>query len=154
MNRASRMATQERALLFEIRALAGKLVREVVTTEAFQADEERLPVLAFGWTLILTCDPCAHGKRWHFSAKLYPAGRGSDADDWQILGVILAAVSLASGHPTQDTPIAPIVPFAEEHPNAAHHFAWHEDGSPVCQASVSAVDLARRVLAERGKAAN
>lgn len=64
-----------------------------------------------GWEFGLSCNE----NRWHFSAKLFPQGRGSTEKDWHYLGRVLAEV----GAPEQ-----PLTPFETTDPNAVHHWDW------------------------------
>lgn len=95
-----------------------------------------------GWSLVLTCEAHDGIEHWHLSVKLHPQGRSSVGDDWRNLGRIVESVVMHSGAPDGTGP-DPVIPMEETHPNAAHHWCWHNDGSPV---SEQALTLLRETL--------
>lgn len=97
-----------------------------------------------GWSLVLSCETHGSVEHWHLSAKLHPLGRSSTTRDWQKLGELVSEVIAVSGAPRPDVHnFAPVLPIEETHPNAAHHWCWHGDGSDVDE---DALVMLREVL--------
>lgn len=103
--------------------------------------------VANGWKLILTrhTDTALHTTEcWHFSASLYPMGRGSTDEDWTMLGRLLAHVH--QGHQGEPTLITDM---HETHPNAVHHWVWHPDGS-ACPLAAALSATAAKIHEKQG----
>ena len=84
-----------------------------------------------GWSVILSVYEHDGKDHWHFSAQLYPRGRGSTKSDWSMLGYMTAVAQDLTGYPRDAPPIEPLTPLDTTHPNRVHHWAWHSDGSPI-----------------------
>jgi hypothetical protein len=84
-----------------------------------------------GWSFILGTHRHDGIEHWHLSARMQPIGRGSKRLDWGVLGFMVGQIQEQSGHPTDSEPPEPLTPFETTHPNRAHHWAWHSDGSPL-----------------------
>lgn len=84
-----------------------------------------------GWSIMLSVYEHDDIEHWHFSAMLYPKGRSSTKDDWNMLGYITATLQDLTGYPRDAPNIEPLTPFETTHPNRVHHWVWHSDGSPI-----------------------
>jgi len=125
----------------------------VADMESFQ--QSAVTRIVAGWSLVLSLHVHGGVECWHLSTKLEPLGRGSTEHDWQVLGTIVATLTVLSGYPREAAPPEAIPPVDGPHPNRAFHWSWHADGSPV---SAEYLDTMRRFLArpdieEIGKAA-
>lgn len=133
--------TMEEALARLSPALRELAARLVLSARENQEDAEGCsgpvpptePVMgdAAGWSFLLDTHKHDGTEHWHFSARMQPIGRGSKRLDWAVLGLVVAEVQERSGHPTHLDPPESLTPFETTHPNRAHHWAWHGDGSPL-----------------------
>jgi hypothetical protein len=92
--------------------------------------------LISGWEVLLSCfdhprseaKPLPVVEHWHCSCRLWPHGRGSDVGDWEMLGRITTAASLAAGL-LEDAQVRVLNDLASSDPNGVFHFIWHTDAS-------------------------
>jgi len=73
------------------------------------------------WQFLLSYDGAV--RLWVFSAMLYPRGRGSVRDDWEILGMMTSAVGSPPGNEAMGDTL-------RTSPNAVHKWMWQDPPEP------------------------
>ncbi len=78
----------------------------------------------YGWQVGVSKDRVGDRDKWHFSAILFPHGRGSTTEDWDRLGKMVAVVQTEAGLTGE-----PVTNAETAAPDAVQHFIWLEPDS-------------------------